>query len=745
MPRGRKKTLASRPTTPLILLVTKFFLIKLGSIPILIVNRIFYALLTIKPRRGRPRKTPLHSFYGKKVNKFLYHRIPKSIRVTAVLTTLVLIILGYTFLTFQAAYMLPSPNKLISADRPTTTEFYDRNGKLLYRLYEGRNRSLVNIDELPPYLVAATVSIEDKNFYKHIGFDPVAMTRALYLNIQNGTLDGASTITQQLVKNVLLTPEKTYIRKLREVFLSFWAERLYSKKDIMQMYLNEAPYGGAAWGIEAASQTYFGKSARDLTLAEATYLAGLPASPTKYSPYGPKPELAKLRQTEVLRRMVEDGYITSSEAMQAENEELNLSTPQNNIYAPHFVMYLKELLADKYGLRVVSQGGLKIYTSLDLGLQESIEKIVKDEVSNLVGLNVTNGAAMVTDPKTGQILAMVGSHDYHALGFGNFNVTTSLRQSGSAIKPITYATAFKQGFSPGNTVLDTPVVFKDAWGNSYSPVNYDGTFHGPVSIRRALGSSYNIPAVRTLASVGVDSFIQTARDLGITTFTKPQNYGLSITLGAADVKMIDMMSVYGAFANAGVKRPITGLLKVTDSSDNILEEYQNQTNQAISPQVAYLITSVLSDNEARKAAFGPNSLLNIPPHVVAVKTGTSDGKKDNSTYGYTEDFVVGAWVGNNNNALMSQQLASGVTGAAPIWNKIMKGLLATHPSMGFTRPDGIVEVMVDGRKDLSLAGNLPKSLVKVKTDKDKTTFFDAFSAYATSSATAAVKNGDANY
>ncbi|MDP3758614.1 MAG: transglycosylase domain-containing protein, partial [Candidatus Daviesbacteria bacterium] len=361
-----------------------------------------------------------------------------------------------------------------------------------------------------------TIAIEDQNFYRHIGIDPVAIFRALDHNLRNNTQEGASTITQQLIKNSLLTPEKSYVRKIKEVILALWAERIYSKEAILQMYFNEAPYGGSNMGIAAASQTYFGKSSSELNLAEAAYLAGLPVSPTEFSPYGSRSDLTKLRQKEVLERMVKEKYITREEADNAFAEELNIKPPVNNILAPHFVMFVRDFLSEKYGPRVVSQGGLKIYTTLDLNLQEIVETIVKEEVDKLKPLNVQNGAALVTDTN-GQILAMVGSKDYHEPNFGNFNVTTSLRQPGSSIKVITYATAFKKGFSPGNTVLDTPVRFNDGV-NIYAPVNYDGVFHGPVSIRTALGSSYNIPAVKMLATVGMDDALKTALDLGITTF-----------------------------------------------------------------------------------------------------------------------------------------------------------------------------------------------------------------------------------
>ena len=695
--------------------------------------------LLSKKHAGRPRKKWLIPYYLAKFKLYVRRRVPKKVKLASVLGTFLFLLFSYTVFVLNTAYQLPSPERLVSTNKPLTTEFFDRNGALLYRLYEGRNRSLINLDEVPQNLINATIAIEDKNFYKHSGVDLEAIARAIINDIKYKKQEGASTITQQLIKNTLLTPEKTYVRKIKEGILAIWAETKYSKNQILQMYFNETPYGGITWGIKAASQTFFYKEPKDLSLAEAAYLAGLPASPTEFSPYGTHPQLGFERQKQVLRRMVEEKYITEGEEQEALSQKLEINAPQNNIKAPHFVYYIKDVLSQKYGPRVVSQGGLKIYTTLDLNLQEVVEDIVSDEVANLSSLNVNNGAAMVTDPKSGEILSMVGSKNFDEPQFGNYNATIALRQPGSSIKPITYATAFKLGYSPGNTILDAPVVFKDEWGNKYAPVNYDGKFHGPVSIRVALGSSLNIPAVKTLSTAGMDNMIQTSRDLGITTFTEPKKYGLSLTLGGAEVKMIDMMGAYGAFSQTGKLIKPVGVLKVTDSSGNILEEYQKQERQALSPAVAYLISSILSDNNARTMAFGANSLLNLPG--VAVKTGTTDSKRDNWTFGYTPDFVVGVWVGNNDNSPMDPRLASGITGAAPIWNKITRTLLSIHPSLGFVQPEGVVLAQVDGRKDLVVSSLANKGMVKVITEGDRITFSDTFSSISTSSAQAAGTTG----
>ncbi len=695
-----------------------------------------YALKLQKKRRGRPRTQPFYHYLFLKVRRTLKKFVPTPLRIAVLLGVIVAAFFAYSLFLIVISHDLPNPKKLSQMGGPLTTEFYDRNGKLLYKLYEGRNRTLVNLAELPPYLINATVAIEDKNFFSHSGVDFFGIARALSEDLQNKHVQGGSTITQQLIKNTLLTPDRTITRKAKEVMLAFWAERLYDKPQILQMYFNEVPYGGPAWGIEAASETYFGKKAHDLTLAEASYLAGLPASPTTYSPYGPHPELAKERQKEVLRRMREDKYISPEEELAAYDQKLDIKPPISPIKAPHFVMYVRSLLSDKYGEKVVSQGGLRIITSLDLGVQEMAERVVSAEVAKLAPLDVTNGAAMINDAKTGQILAMVGSKDYFDPEVGNFNVALSPRQPGSSIKPITYVTGFKQGYSPGTILLDTPTVFKNPW-ETYAPVNYDGRFHGAVSIRTALGSSYNIPAVKMLSLVGIPNMIQTAHDMGITTLNEPDRYGLSLTLGGGEVKLIDMMSVYGVLSQNGIKRATTPILQVTDSTGTVLEDNtDNEGSKVIEPSIAYLITSILADNNARTPAFGPNSLLKIAGHTIAAKTGTTDSKRDNWTFGYTPEFVVGVWVGNNDNHPMNPALTSGVTGAAPIWNQLMTNLLQDKADVAFVRPPEVVDGIIDGHRDLIVSGQTVRSTVgfgrkrikdeKSGQEKEAITFTDPF-------------------
>lgn len=647
----------------------------------------------IKPKKRKYRR------HHKRILRWLF---PTPLKVGIAFGIAVFLFFIYSLFIINLAHNLPSPTILKEDNGPMTTEIYDRNGKLLYRLYEDRNRTPVQLSNLPSYLVNATVAVEDKNYWGHPGVDLVGIARAMISDSKGEALQGGSTITQQLVKNTLLTPDRTWQRKVKEVLLAFWTEKLFTKQQILEMYLNQVPYGGPAWGIEAASETYFGKPAKDLDLAQAAYLAGLPVSPTSYSPYGPHPELGKERQREVLQRMVEDHYINQDQENQALSEDLKFNPPVENIKAPHFVMYVRDLLAQKYGDRTVSQGGLKVYTTLDLDTQNMAEQVVSEEVAKLANLNVTNGAAMIVDPRNGQILAMVGSKDYYDPKIGNFNVALALRQPGSSIKVVTYSTAFKMGLSPGTTVLDAPIAFTTPW-ETYAPVNYDGRFHGLVTIRTALGSSFNIPAVKVLNFEGIPNFLQTAKDMGITTFNDPQSYGLSLTLGGADVRLIDMMSVYSTLADMGVKHEVNPILKITDSKGQVIEDNTNPVGDQVVPTgVAYMITNILSDNNARTPAFGPNSLLVIPNHTVAVKTGTTDNKRDNWTFGYTPKLAVGVWVGNNDNTPMDPALTSGVTGAAPIWNHLMANLLQSQPDMAFNRPPDVADGMVNGHKDLVL-------------------------------------------
>lgn len=598
---------------------------------------------------------------------------------------------------------LPSPKQLSFQQAPLTTKIFDRQGALLYQIYATQNRTLVPLSSIPKYLQEATIAIEDKNFYKNSGVDVIAIIRAAIADISGKPLQGGSTITQQLIKSTLLTPEISIKRKIKEIILAVWADRIYSKDQILEMYFNQVPYGGTAWGIEAAAEVYFNKQTKDLDLAQSAFLAGLTKAPTAYSPYGESPNLWKDRQKEVLTKMEELKYISLKEKNTALKEELVFSTPQTPIYAPHFVMYVKDLLIKKYGLGMVEKGGLQVVTSLDLKIQDIAQKIVTSEVEKNAYLSLTNGASLVVNPKNGDILSMVGSKDYSN---SNWNVITALRQPGSSIKVVTYALALLNGFTAATILDDSPVTFTSPGTPAYSPLNYDGKFHGKMSLRIALANSINIPAIKTLAKIGVQNMIDLGKKMGITTWTQPENYGLAITLGAADVKMTDLITVYGVLANGGERIDLNPILKLTDPQGNLLEEKKELIagKQIIDPGVAFIISNILADNRARSMEFGINSPLNIPKHYVSVKTGTSDNKRDNWTIGYTPNYVVAAWVGNNDNSPMSQNLASGITGAAPIWHEIMANLLLESRDDKITVPANVIQKDCIGRKEYFIKG-----------------------------------------
>ncbi len=572
---------------------------------------------------------------------------------------------------------LPLPSQLGSDQLSVSTKIFDRKGKLIYEIFGDQRRTPIELTDIPDYVKKATISIEDKDFYKHQGISITGIARSIQRIVFEGRVQGGSTITQQLVKNSLLTSERTIKRKIREVALSIIVETTYSKDDILKMYLNQIPYGGTAYGVEAASETYFGKGAKDLTLAEATYLAGLPAAPSRYSPFGAHPELAKERQETVLKRMVEDKYISQEESDKAKSDEIHLKEP-DDLNAPHFALWIKEQLAEKYGERVVEQGGLRVTTTLDLDLQEYAQDVVHTEVTKLTKQKVGNGAALVTRPKTGEILAMVGSKDYFANDEdGKVNIIFAQRQPGSSIKPLNYALAIKDKKITASTPLaDVPTCFGVIGQATYCPVNYDGTYHGAQQARFSLGNSLNIPAVRVLALNGVEHFIDFAKSLGITTFTDPKNYGLSLTLGGGEVRPYDMAQAFGVFANGGIKQPLISILKVEDWKGKVLEETKPDDielsgDKVMDPEVPFIISHILTDNSARSAVFGTSSYLNVRGHgEVSVKTGTTNDRKDNWTIGYTGDAVAVVWVGNNDNTAMSGAV-SGVSGASPIWNRII--------------------------------------------------------------------------
>ena len=602
---------------------------------------------------------------------------------------------GFVFLYFFILKDIPSAATIGKIDYPQSTNIFDRNGELLYSIYTQRHQIYVPLDKIPKDLQVATIAIEDKDFYNHGAVDVRGIARAAYFTLFKKQVQGGSTLTQQLVKNSLLTPERTLTRKIKEVVLAYSVETLYSKDKILEMYLNQVSYGGTAWGVQAASYVYFDKPASKLNLAESAYLAGLPESPSVLSPFGSNPELGKRRQREVLKRMREERYITKAEEKKAASEKLKFTAFRDKILAPHFVFYVKNVLAKKYGERRVEQGGLNVTTSLDLKIQNFAQLAVASEVAELKKNKVSNGAVLVTNPATGEILAMVGSRDYFDTEIdGNQNVTISERQPGSSIKPINYATGLIKGYTAATPFVDKQTCFPNVGAAPYCPKNYDGRFHGVVTMRQSLANSYNIPAVKMLKMNGIDAMIATASAMGIKTFNEPDRYGLSLTLGGGEVKMIEMAEAFGVFANIGYRIPLQPILKVTDSEGKVIEEYtppkRPMFGEKVIPEgVAFIISHILSDNNARSAAFGTNSPLKIGNHPVSVKTGTTNDYRDNWTIGYTPDYVVAVWVGNNDNTPMSG-VVSGVTGAAPIWHDIMEYLIKDKAPKSLSKPQSVI-------------------------------------------------------
>jgi 1A family penicillin-binding protein len=594
---------------------------------------------------------------------------------------------------------LPNPTNLVGARSTEATKVLDRNGVVLSGIYGDKQRNSIPLSDIPDQLEKATISAEDSNFYSHSGFDMKGIIRGVVLKPLTGRgFQGGSTITQQLARNMFLSTTRTISRKIQELILAMEIERLYTKDKILEMYLNEIPYGGKVYGVLSASETFFAKKPGELTLAEMAVLAALPQSPTRYSPYGQHTDVLLARKDWVLKRMFELGYITEKQMTEAQKQEIKFAPRKDSIRAPHFVMYVKELLADKYGEKVLEGGGLTITTTLDWEKQATAEEaITKYAESNKTKYKAGNAAMVSIDPNTGEILAMVGSKDYFDMEEdGNFNVAIAERQPGSSIKPLVYAAAFEKGYSPATMLLDVKTDF----GQGYSPNNYDGSFRGAMSIRTALQNSINVPAVKALLYAGVNESVNMAHRLGITTLNDPERYGASLVLGGGEVTLLDMVSAYGVFATGGLRSKPWAVIKVEDAKGRVLEKNEaSAPKQVIEPEIAYQINNVLSDDSARAAVFGVGGPLSISGRTVAAKTGTTDKYRDGWAIGYTPDLVAGVWSGNNDNESMTA--ASGLV-AAPIWNMYMRKALTNVPNKPFNVPSGIREVDVD-----ELSGLLP--------------------------------------
>jgi 1A family penicillin-binding protein len=599
-----------------------------------------------------------------------------------------------------ASFRIPDFHSFEDRKIENSTKIYDRTGKvLLYDIHADVKRTYITFDQMSLNIKNATVAIEDSDFYNHNGIRISSIIRAVISNFFGGKTQGGSTITQQLVKNTLLTQKRTYTRKIKEWVLAVKIDSSMPKEKILEYYLNEAPYGGTLYGIEEASKTYFNKSAAELSLAESAYLAAIPQSPTTLSPYGKNKNLLEARKNLVLSRMLELGFITQAEHDAAKNELVTLQ-PQSTmgIKAPHFVFFIKDYLEKKYGADAVEEDGLKVTTTLDYDLESKAEAIVKEVATkNKKDWNGENGALVAIDPKTGQILTMVGSRDYFDKEIdGNFNVTTATRQPGSSFKPFIYATAFNKGFTPSTVLFDLPTEFQstcDAYGRAtsghsqadcYMPGNYDGKFRGPMSLKDGLAQSINVIAVKLFYLAGLSDSLKTAEDMGISTLSDIGRYGLTLVIGGGEVSLLDMTSAYGVFANDGIRNSYTGILKIEDVNGNVLEEYTPNGRQVIPKNTALTVSDVLKDEPARQPTFGVHSVLYIPNQDVAVKTGTTNNNKDAWTVGYTPSIVVGAWAGNNDNTPMKK---GGAALAGPMWNKFINEALKVLPSERFEEPN----------------------------------------------------------
>ncbi len=625
---------------------------------------------------------------------------------------------------------LPSPEKISQRQIIQSTKIYDRTGQiLLYDIHGEEKRTVINFDEIPQYIKEATIVSEDDDFYHHFGLDFKAIIRALLANLKGkGITQGGSTITQQFIKNAVLSPEQTFTRKIKEAILAIGLEIKYSKDEILDFYLNQVPYGSNAYGVEAAAMTFFEKHAQELTLAESALLAVLPQAPSYFSPYGSRPEELKTWQERILDKMASFGYISLEQAEKAKKEELKFNPREKNIKAPHFIMYVREYLDERYGREFIEKGGLKVYTALDWDLQKLAEEVITKTASyNKKTHNAHNAALVAIDPKTGQILAMVGSKDYWeesspencisgktCLFDPNVNVTIRLRQPGSSFKPLAYATAFKKGFTPDTMIFDLETEFAVKGAESYKPQNYDEKFRGPVTFRQALAQSLNVPSVKVFYLAGINETINTAEDLGITTLKDRSLYGLSLVLGGGGITLLEISTAFSVFAAEGIKHPVISILKIEDGEGNIVEEYEDKSIRVLGEQITRLITDILSDEETRAPMFGSHCKLYLDERPVAAKTGTAQEYWDGWTIGYTPSLVTGVWAGNNQ--LTSMKKGAGIYVAAPIWNEFMKRAyeenyfdLPEEPEE-FTKPEPI-----ETDKDI-LNGKFAKE-IKVKIDK----------------------------
>ena len=583
-----------------------------------------------------------------------------------------------------------------------STKIYDRTGKiLLYDVNGNIRRTIVPLNEISPLMKKAVLDTEDDTFYQHRGISPKAILRSIFVDLSSVSIrQGGSTITQQVVKNLLLTNDKTITRKLKEMVLAMKIEKTMTKDQIFELYLNIAPFGGNIYGVEEAAIAFFGKHAKDLTLLESAYLAALPQAPSYFSPYGSNRDKLEERKNFVLDRMLAKGDIKADQVVKTKKEKITFSPLQNHsLKAPHFVFYILQALEKKYGKENIENKGYRVISTINYELQVKAEKVVvRYGDINEKNFNAKNGSLVALDPKTGQILMMVGSRDFFDLeNDGNYNIATAHRQPGSSFKPIVYATAFNQGYTPETVVFDLPTQFnvncspevlpgaKNTNPDCYAPENYDGLFLGPINLRNALAQSRNIPALKVLYLAGINNSLDTAKKLGINTLKDKAQYGLTLVLGGGEVSLLELSGAYGVFANNGVKNSPVGILRVEDAQGNVLEEYQPDSTQVLPQNTARQISDILSDNQAKIPAYGANSPLFFPGQQVASKTGTTNDYRDTWVIGYTPSLVVGAWVGNNDNTSMEKKVAGMIV--APMWSAFMKEVLPSLPNENFSKPE----------------------------------------------------------
>jgi len=612
------------------------------------------------------------------------------------LSTVVLVVAGISIL-WMASLRIPALESISERRVDQSTKIYDRTGEvLLYDMAKDIRRKQVSIEDISPYAINATIAIEDKDFYSHNGFQLSSFLRAVIVNLTTLSFSqGGSTITQQVVKNSILTKDKTPTRKIKELILALKLEKVLTKNEILSLYLNELPYGGTIYGIEEASQNFFHKSASEVTLAESAYLAAIPQAPTFYSPYGQHIDKLENRKNLVLREMLSNKFISQEEYDKALEEKVEFKPRSTgNIKAPHFVFFVMDYLANKYGEDVIQNSGFKIITTLDYSIQQEAEDIAYKYGSiNQEKFNADNNAMVVIDPKTGDILAMVGSRNYFDQDIdGNFNAAIGHRQPGSTFKPFVYSALINKGFTDKTILFDTATQFSPACApdylvsdsRCYAPGNYDDVFRGPMTVRNALAQSINIPAVKALYLAGINNSIKLAESMGIESLTELDQYGLSLVLGGGSVSLLDMVSAYSVFANDGVRNPYNPLLWIEDANGNIIDKHNSFSSRVLSAETSRMISNILSDNNARTPAYGPSSALYIASRDVAVKTGTSNDYRDAWIIGYSPNITVGAWVGNNDNSPMEKKVAGLIV--SPMWRELMDKILPNLPYESFIPP-----------------------------------------------------------